>query len=148
MIVTHLDPERLLASPPFEFGGPSPGSKESFRLQFLINDPSGVVCWEAFDAGRATEWAFWHAEFHVCMSGAADVEFTLPPNHQEVLRTSIRRGDAVLILAGTRARFDVPGTEPYVHVSLFQPRYEYAKYLLKQDYSALNPRPDGVAQTR
>ncbi|MHB8489391.1 MAG: hypothetical protein ACYDC4_09440 [Candidatus Dormibacteria bacterium] len=141
MIVTHLDPERLLATPHTEFGGSSPGTKESFRLQFLVNDPRGVVCWEAFDAGRATEWAFWHDEFHVCMSGAANVEFTLPPNHQEVLHAEIRQGDAVLIVAGTRARFDIPGSEPYVHVSLFQPRYDYAKYLLKHDYSELDKRP-------
>jgi hypothetical protein len=141
VIVTHLDAESLLAAPHSEFGGPSPGSKESFRLQFLVNDPKGVVCWEAFDAGRATEWAFWHDEFHVCMSGSADVEFTLPPNHQEVLKAEIRTGDAVLILAGTRARFHVPEAAPYIHVSLFQPRYEYAKYLLKRDYSGLDQRP-------
>lgn len=138
MIVTHLDPEQLLATPPTEFGGSSPGTKQSFRLLFPVNDPRGVVCWEAFDAGRATEWAFWHDEFHVCMSGAADVEFTLPPNHQQVLHTQIGPGDAVLILAGTRARFTVPGSEPYMHVSLFQPRYDYAKYLLKQDYSGID----------
>lgn len=141
MIITHLDTEKLLAEAPSEFGGNSPGSKESFRLQFLVNDPRGVVCWEAFDAGRATEWAFWHDEFHVCLSGAADVEFTLPPNHGEVLRAEIRPRDAVLIVAGTRARFHVPEGEPYVHVSLFQPQYQYAKYLLKRDYSGLDKRP-------
>jgi mannose-6-phosphate isomerase-like protein (cupin superfamily) len=141
LIVTHLDPERLLASPHIEYGGSSPGEKESFRLQFLVNDPRGVIAWEAFDCGRDTEWAYWHDEFHVCMSGAADVEFTLPPNHSEILHAEIRPGDAVLILAGTRARFHVPDAEPYIHVSLFQPRYEYADYLLKRDYSDLDKRP-------
>ncbi len=141
MVITHLDTESLLAAPHTEFGGNSPGSKERFRLQFLVNDSKGVVCWEAFDAGKATEWAFWHDEFHVCMSGAADVEFTLPPNHGEVLHAKIRPMDAVLIIAGTRARFTVPGDEPYVHVSLFQPQYQYAKYLLKRDYSGLDKRP-------
>ncbi len=137
MIVTHLDREELLDREPTVFGGMSPGSKESFRLSFPINDPHGVVCWEAFDAGRSTEWAFWHSEFHVCLGGSADVTYTLPPNHQDVLTTSIREGDAVLILAGTRARFDVPPGDPYVHVSLFQPRYEYAKYLLEKRYDKL-----------
>ena len=74
------------------------------------------------------------------MAGSAEVTYTLPPNHQEVLTTSIREGDALLILAGTRARFDVPDDEPYVHVSLFQPRYEYAKYLLDKRYDALDRR--------
>lgn len=140
MIITHLDREELLEREPTVFGGNSPGDKESFRLSFPINDPQGVVCWEAFDAGRSTEWAFWHSEFHVCLGGSADVTYTLPPNHQEVLKTSIGLGDAVLILAGTRARFDVPAGEPYVHVSLFQPRFEYAKYLLDERYGDLDRR--------
>ena len=140
MIITHLDTKELLKLEPTVFGGNSPGDKEQFRLCFPINDPQGVVCWEAFDAGRSTEWSFWHAEFHVCMSGSANVEYTLPPNHQEILKTTIRAGDAVLILDGTRARFDVPAEEPYVHVSLFQPRYEYSKYLLNQEYLGLDHR--------
>ncbi len=140
MIITHLDPDELMSIEPTTFGGSSPGETERFRLTFPINDPQGVVCWEAFDAGRSTEWSYWHAEFHVCMSGSAEVEYTLPPNHQEIIKTSIHPGDALLILAGTRARFDVPDKEPYIHVSLFQPRYEYAKYLLAQDYSQLDRR--------
>lgn len=140
MIITHLDADELMSREPTTFGGSSPGDTERFRLTFPINDPQGVVCWEAFDAGRSTEWSYWHAEFHVCMSGSAEVEYTLPPNHQEILRTTIHAGDAVLILAGTRARFDVPPEEPYIHVSLFQPRYEYSKYLLAQDYSQLDRR--------
>lgn len=141
MLIAELDRERLLALAPSEFGGSSPGEKERFRLEFIVNDPRGVICWEAFDAGRTTEWSYWHDEFHVCMGGSAEVEYTLPPNHQEVLRATIRTGNAVLILAGTRARFTVPAAEPYVHVSLFQPRYEYAKYLLEGEYSALSRRP-------
>lgn len=140
MIVAHFDRESVLAIEPTEYGGPSPGQLERFRLTFPVNDPQGVICWEAFDAGRTTNWSYLHAEFHVCMSGSADVEFTLPPNQTEVLTTRITQGDAVLILAGTRAAFHVPDTEPYVHISLFQPRYEYAKYLLKQDYSGLDHR--------
>ena len=143
MLVTHLDRDRLLNLPMSEFGGASPGSKERFQLEFLVNDPRGVICWEAFEAGRATEWCFWHDEFHVCMSGSARVTFTLPPNHQDVLHAEIHPNDAVLIVAGTRARFEVPESEPYVHVSLFQPRYEYARYLLKKDYTGLDRRPGG-----
>ncbi len=141
MLITHLDRERLLNLPKSEFGGSSPGSTEQFRLEFLVNDPRGVICWEAFDAGRDTEWSYWHDEFHVCMSGEAKVTFTLPPNHQKVLTAEIKKGDAVLILAGTRARFTVPDAEPYVHVSLFQPRYDYAKYLLTEEYEQLGRRP-------
>jgi hypothetical protein len=141
MLIAELDRDHLLSLPPSEFGGPSPGDKEHFRLEFIVNDPRGVICWEAFDAGRVTEWSYWHDEFHVCMSGSASVEYTLPPNHQEVLTATIRAGNAVLILAGTRARFNVPPDGPYVHVSLFQPRYEYARYLLEGDYSGLHHRP-------
>ena len=141
MLVAHLDRDHLLSLPHSKFGGSSPGEVEAFRLEFLVNDPRGVICWEAFDAGRDTEWSYLHEEFHVCMSGGAHVVFTLPPNHQKVLETDIKAGDAVLILAGTRARFTVPADEPYVHVSLFSPRYEYAKYLLEEDYGRLQHRP-------
>ena len=140
MIITHFDRDAVLALQPTEYGGSSPGQTERFRLTFPVNDPQGVICWEAFDAGRTTEWSYWHAEFHVCMSGSAEVEYTLPPNHTEIVKTHIGSGDAVLILAGTRARFHVPEAEPYVHISLFQPRYEYSKYLLKRDYSGLDHR--------
>ncbi|HTX00667.1 MAG TPA: hypothetical protein VMD59_17945 [Acidimicrobiales bacterium] len=140
MIIAHFDREQVLALEPTEYGGMSPGEKERFRLTFPVNDPQGVICWEAFDAGKSTSWSYWHAEFHVCMSGSARIVYTLPPNHTEILETEIRPGDAMLVLAGTRARFDVPESEPYVHMSLFQPRYEYSKYLLKQDYSDLDKR--------
>lgn len=140
MIIAHFERAEVLNLEPTEYGGFSPGQVERFRLTFPVNDPQGVICWEAFDAGRATSWSYWHAEFHVCMSGSADVEYTLPPNHMEVMRVSINPGDAVLILAGTRATFHVPDPEPYVHISLFQPRYEYAKYLLEQDYADLDRR--------
>jgi hypothetical protein len=143
MIVTHLDPERLLSLPLSEFGGSSPGEKERFQLQFLVNDARGVIGHEAFEAGRATEWSFWHDEFHVCLSGAASVDFTLPPDHDEVLHTEIGQGDALLILAGTRARFHVSESGPYVHAFLFMPRYEYNRYLLKKDWTAVGRRqPD------
>lgn len=141
MIVTHLDTERLLASPVREFGGSSPGQKERFQVEFLVNDPRGVVAYEAFEPGRATEWCFWHDEFHVCVGGEAEVELTLPPDHGEVLRQTIKTGDAVLILAGTRARFHVPDGAPYLHVCLIAPRYEYAGYLLKRDYEAVANGP-------
>ncbi|HEY2597520.1 MAG TPA: hypothetical protein VGJ79_03475 [Candidatus Dormibacteraeota bacterium] len=137
MIVTHLDADRLLGLSPSRFGGSSPGLEEEFQLEFLVNDPRGVICFEAFEAGRATEWSFWHDEFHVCLSGRASIEYTLAPNHRQVLHTEIGPNDALLILAGTRARFHVPKDAPYVHVSLFQPRYEYAKYLREDDFSKL-----------
>lgn len=140
MIIAHFDRGEVLGLEPTEYGGSSPGQTERFRLTFPVNDPQGVICWEAFDAGRTTEWSYWHAEFHVCMSGSADVEYTLPPNHAEIITAHIAAGDALLILAGTRARFSVPESDPYVHISLFQPRYEYAKYLLKRDYSDLDHR--------
>jgi hypothetical protein len=140
MIVAQLDRDRLLELPLSEFGGASPGQKERFRVEFPINDPRGVIGWEAFEPNRATEWSFWHDEFHVCLGGSAEVELTLPPNHGEVLSQTIGTGDAVLILAGTRARFHV-GDEPYVHVCLIAPRFEYAKYLLTEDYARVAGGP-------
>jgi hypothetical protein len=141
VLIGHFDRERLLKLKPSEFGGSSPGDKEHFRLEFVINDPRGVICFEAFEAGADTEWAYWHDEFHVCMSGSASVEYTLPPNHQQLLRAEIKTGDALLILGGTRARFTVPAAEPYVHASLFQPRYDYAKYLLTEKYDEMGRAP-------
>ena len=140
MIIAHFDRAEVLALEPKKYGGSIPGRTERFRLTFPVNDPQGVIAWEAFDAGKTTEWSYWHPEFHVCMSGSADIEYTLPPNHTQILRTHVREGDAILILGGTRAIFHVPEGEPYVHMSLFQPRYEYSKYLLSQDYSGVGRR--------
>ncbi len=148
MIVTHLNSKRLLSLVPTKFGGSSPGREEKFMLEFLVNDPRGVICFEAFEAGRATEWSFWHDEFHVCLSGSATVEYTLAPNHREVLQTEIGPNDALLILAGTRARFNVPDDGPYVHVSLFQPRYEYPRYMREDDFTHLKEAVAGLKRDK
>ena len=48
MIACHLDTEALLGKPLQEFGGPEVGSKEQFKVNFLVNDPRGIIAYEAF----------------------------------------------------------------------------------------------------
>jgi len=134
MISCRLDAEKLLGGPLEAFGGPEVGSKEQFKVQFLVNDPRGIIANEAFLPGTTVRWAFWQDEVHVIQGGEAEVSFTLPPNHHKVVTKIFRKGDAYLILNGTRATFKVAPGEPYLHVCIMMPRMEYARWQLKGEY--------------
>ena len=122
----RLDQEQLLASNALRFGGPRVGDEETFQVQFLVNDPRGVIAHEAFLPNTVVNWAFWHDEVHVVTRGRAEVTYTLGPNHRKQVRKSFAAGDTYLIPDGARVRFEI-GDEPYVHVCVIMPRFEYTK---------------------
>lgn len=126
MKVARLDETRLLASDPQMFGGSRVGDTETFQVEFLVNDPRGTIAHEAFPAGSTVNWAFWHDEVHVVTRGQARVTYTLGPNHRKQVEKTFQAGDAYLIPAGARVRFEI-GEEPYVHVCVIMPRFDYSK---------------------
>ncbi len=134
MIDCKLDVERLLAQPLTEFGGPVVGQKERFKVDFMVNDPRGNIAFEAFEPHQETRWAFWHDEVHVIWGGEAEVSYTLPPNHNKVVKKTFKKGDCYLILDGTRATFNVTSDEPYLHICIIMPRFEYNKWQIKEQY--------------
>ena len=134
MIVFHLDDERLLAGPLQEFGGPVVGSRERFKVEFPVNDPRGCIAYEAFMPGDTVHWAFWHDEVHVVTAGEAEVEYTLAPNHNKVVKRTMGQGDTYLILDGTRATFRVTSATPYLHVCVIMPRFDYSRWQLKEEF--------------
>jgi mannose-6-phosphate isomerase-like protein (cupin superfamily) len=127
MIGAHLDDKALLKSEELVFGGPVVGSEERFRVQFLVNDRRASIAYEAFAPGSTVNWAFWHDEVHVIMRGEAEVTYTLAPNHRKQVTRTYRTGDTYLIPDGARVRFRVTSDEPYLHVCVIMPRFEYAK---------------------
>jgi mannose-6-phosphate isomerase-like protein (cupin superfamily) len=127
MIGEHLDNERLLATEPLTFGGPIVGSEETFQVQFLVNDPRATIAYEAFAGNSTVNWAFWHDEVHVIMGGEAEVTYTLGPNHRRQVTKRFGPGDTYLIPDGTRATFRILSDEPYLHVCVIMPRFEYSK---------------------
>jgi mannose-6-phosphate isomerase-like protein (cupin superfamily) len=122
----RLDQEELLASAPLRFGGPRVGDEEEFKVQFVINEPRGTIAHEAFLPDTVVNWAFWHDEVHVVTRGRADVTYTLGPNHRKQVKRTFEAGDTYLIPSGARVRFEI-GDEPYVHVCVIMPRFEYTK---------------------
>lgn len=135
MIGARLDDERLLASEDLTFGGPTVGTEERFKVQFLLNDPRATLAYEAFAAGSEVNWAFWHDEVHVITRGEAEVTYTLGPNHRKQVTKTFRAGDTYLIPSGARARFRIAADEPYLHVCVIMPRFEYSKDERTDDYS-------------
>lgn len=142
MKAVRLDDQSLLASEPQVFGGPEVGSKETFQVQFLLNDRRANIAYESFDAGSTVNWAFWHDEVHIITRGSARVTYTLPPNHRLQVTKVFTQGDAYLIPDGTRARFEIePGT-PYLHICVIMPRFTYEQAELTDSYGeARAPRP-------
>jgi mannose-6-phosphate isomerase-like protein (cupin superfamily) len=126
MFAARLDDEKLLASEELVFGGSVVGTEERFKVQFLVNDRRGTLAYEAFAAGSTVNWAFWHDEVHVITGGEAKVTYTLAPNHRKEVTKTFRKGDTYLIPNGARVRFEV-GPEPYLHVCVIMPRFEYSK---------------------
>ena len=102
------------------------------RTQFLVNDPAGTIGLESFAPKDTVNWAFFHSEVHMVVRGEAEITYTLPPNHQNPKTITARAGMAYLILNGSRVRFRVTSTEPYVHACVMMPRYHLEKYLLRQ----------------
>ena len=127
MIGARLDDETLLASEELVFGGPTVGSEERFKVQFLVNDPRATLAYESFAPGSTVNWAFWHDEVHVITRGEAKVTYTLAPNHRKQVTKIFRKGDTYLIPNGARVRFEIALGEPYLHVCVIMPRFEYSK---------------------
>jgi mannose-6-phosphate isomerase-like protein (cupin superfamily) len=126
MKAARLDEAALLASEPKVFGGSRVGEEETFQVEFLVNDPRGTIAFEAFPARSNINWAFWHDEVHVVTRGRAKVTYTLAPNHRKRVERSFQAGDTYLIPSGARVRFEI-GEEPYLHVCVIMPRYEYTR---------------------
>lgn len=133
MISCKLDTEALLGKPLQSFGGPEVGTQEQFKVSFLVNDPKGIIAYEAFLPGTTVRWAFWHDEIHIIIGGEAEVEFTVAPNHGKIGTRKYAKGDAYLILNGTRATFRVTSPDPYLHVCVMMPRTEYARWQVKEE---------------
>ena len=127
MIGAKLDDEALLASEELEFGGPVVGTTERFKVRFLVNDPRATLGYESFAPHSEVNWSFWHDEVHVITRGTAEVTYTLGPNHRKQVTKTFTAGDTYLIPNGTRARFRVTSDEPYLHVCVIMPRFEYSK---------------------
>jgi mannose-6-phosphate isomerase-like protein (cupin superfamily) len=126
MKVARMDEAALLSSEPKGFGGSRVGEEETFQVEFLVNDPRGTIAFEAFPARSTVNWAFWHDEVHVVTRGRASVTYTLAPNHRKQVERTFEAGDTYLIPSGARVRFEI-GEEPYVHVCVIMPRYEYTR---------------------
>jgi len=127
MFGARLDDEKLLASEDLVFGGPTVGSQEKFKVQFLVNDRRGTLAYESFAASSTVNWAFWLDEVHVITRGEAKVTYTLGPNHRKQVTKTFRKGDTYLIPNGARVRFEVGPDEPYLHVCVIMPRFEFSK---------------------
>ena len=116
---------------PIQLGGPQVGTKETVVLKRLVSDPAGTCSLEDFPAGTECNWAFWHDEVHLVISGSAEITYTLPPSHNNMRKQTTKKGDTYLILNGTRATFKVTSKEPYRHYCVIMPRYRYEKWLLE-----------------
>jgi mannose-6-phosphate isomerase-like protein (cupin superfamily) len=121
-----FDERALLDSEVRVFGGPAVGDEEHFQVEFVLNDPRAVVAHEAFPAGATVNWAFWHDEVHIVTRGKAEVTYTLAPNHRKQVRKTFQAGDTYVIPDGARVKFEI-GDEPYVHICVIMPRFEYSK---------------------
>jgi mannose-6-phosphate isomerase-like protein (cupin superfamily) len=122
----RLDEQGLLDSEVRTFGGPRVGDEERFQVEFLLNDPRATIAHEAFLAGTTVNWAFWHDEVHIVTRGTAEVAYTLAPNHRKLVTKTFQAGDTYLIPDGARVRFEI-GDEPYVHICVIMPRFEYSR---------------------
>lgn len=127
MYGARLDDEKLLASEELTFGGPVVGTEERFKVQFLVNDRRGTLAYESFAPGSTVNWAFWHDEVHVIMGGTAKCTYTLGPNHRKQVTKTFTKGDTYLIPNGARVRFEVVSDDPYLHVCVIMPRFEFSK---------------------
>lgn len=127
MKFARLDEKALLDSEMQEFGGPVVGDVERFQVRFVVNDPRGAIAHEAFAAGSVVNWAFWHDEVHYVTRGEATVTYTLAPNHRKQVTRHCQAGDAYVIPDGARVRFEIGDDEPFVHVCVIMPRFEYPK---------------------
>jgi mannose-6-phosphate isomerase-like protein (cupin superfamily) len=122
----RLDEQGLLDSEVRTFGGPRVGDEERFQVEFVLNDHRATIAHEAFLPGTTVNWAFWHDEVHIVTRGKAEVTYTLAPNHRKLVRKTLQAGDSYLIPDGARVRFEI-GDEPYVHICVIMPRFEYSK---------------------
>jgi mannose-6-phosphate isomerase-like protein (cupin superfamily) len=135
MIGARLDDEALENSEDLTFGGCVVGTEEKFKVQFLVNDPRATLAYESFAAGSTVNWAFWHDEVHVITKGTAEVTYTLAPNHRKQVTKTFSAGDTYLIPNGARAQFKVTSDEPYLHVCVIMPRFEYSRDERTDKYS-------------
>jgi mannose-6-phosphate isomerase-like protein (cupin superfamily) len=85
-----------------------------------------VIAHEAFPPNTVVNWAFWHDEVHIVTRGKAEVTYTLAPNHRKQVTKTFQAGDTYVIPDGARVRFEIKD-EPYVHICVIMPRFEYSK---------------------
>ncbi len=147
MFICNIDPNELANVEPIVCGGPMVGTLERFKVKVHINRPEGTIGIEDFLPGTETHWAFFHHEFQYILQGEAEVTYTLVPNHDKVVKTTIKKGQAYLILLGTRATFKVTSREPYTHLWVAMPRFDMDRYLLKREYEGI-PVQDYVEQVK
>lgn len=134
MFICNISPDELANVEPIVCGGPVVGTLERFKMKMHVNRPEGSIGIEDFLPGSEVHWAFFHHEFQYILQGEAEVAYTLVPNHDKVVKTTIKKGQACLILSGTRATFKVTSKEPYTHLWVVMPRFDMDRFLLKREY--------------
>ena len=146
MIVADVNPADLKGLK-MEFGGPIVGTVANFPLKPLLNVPQALIGIEDFLPGSTNHWAFWHDEAQYILQGEAEVTYTLVPDHRKVNTIRIKAGQTYLIISGTRATFRVLSKEPYTHLFVIMPRYNYDRWLLKGEYEGV-PLSDYIEQRK
>ena len=147
MLIANVNPADLDGVEPLVCGGPIVGTTERFPLKIYINDTKATVGVENFLPGDTVHWAFYHDEFQYILQGEAEVSYTLVPNHDKVNTVRIKKGQACLILNGTRATFKVLSKEPYTHLFVIMPRYNMDRWLLKGEYDGI-PLAEYIEKTK
>jgi hypothetical protein len=96
---------------------------------WLSGDIDEESCYASFEEFRPEEpvgdWFYWYDEVDFGLSGSCLCTFRSPPLFDEEHRLELTAGDLFLIPKGTVARFEVVGSEPFVHIIVQMPRPEY-----------------------
>lgn|SRR5690625_1903127 len=125
LIMGKTSLEDLPNTPEVPAGSLEFGKQVMSRTQTSINTPEGLAGLESFPAGKEYSFAFWADEFHFVVSGSATVKYTSPPLHQDVVETTVEAGDVYLIRSGSRVRWFVDESEPFVHYFAAMPGFDY-----------------------
>ena len=137
MLIADINPDDLKGVEPLVCGGPIVGTTSRFPVKILVNDARATIGIEDFLPGDTVHWAFFHDEFQYILQGEVEVTYTLIPNHDKVNTVRIKKGQAYLILNGTRATFKVLSKEPYTHLWVVMPRFELDRWLRKREYDGI-----------
>ena len=137
MLIADINPDDLKGVEPLICGGPIVGTTSRFPIKVLVNDSRATIGIEDFLPGDTVHWSFFHDEVQYILQGEAEVTYTLIPNHDKVNTVRIKKGQAYLILNGTRATFRVLSKEPYTHLWVVMPRFELDRWLRKREYDGI-----------